>query len=53
MDDGPTRIEFKFRSREDVANVCLLKTEKAVLEPLDLPDVGQSVTVAYLPYIEQ
>ena len=51
-DDGPTKIAFKFRSREDVASICALKTEKAVLKPLDLPEVGQSMTVAYQPYFD-
>jgi hypothetical protein len=51
-DKGPTKVAFRFKSREAVDRICLLKTEKAVLKPIELPGVGQSTTVAYLPYME-
>jgi hypothetical protein len=51
-DEGPTKIGVTFRSQEIVADLCVLKTEKAVLKPAALPAVGQSTIVAYQPFFE-
>ncbi|MEJ2068528.1 MAG: hypothetical protein P8Y09_11435, partial [Deltaproteobacteria bacterium] len=51
-DAGVTKIIVRFKSPKIIAALCALKTEKATLKPVALPEEGQSITLVHRPYFE-